>query len=145
MERFLVFCILFLAAVSAEESLNYRDDVDFLRWSSMHLEAGRDLATIYPVWKRNAEFVRAQNSLKLPYTVSMNKFGHLVKCKEFFCCCSAAICAASYAPVLQVTKSCKGVCVCFAINELHRSEKADLGFIQSHQLYSMKFSQYQAS
>ena len=50
----------------------------------MHLEAGRDLATIYPVWKRNAEFVRAQNSQKLPYTVSMNKFGHLVKCKEFF-------------------------------------------------------------
>ena len=78
MERFLVLCILFLAAVSAEKSLNYRDDVDFLRWSSMHLEAGRDLATIYPVWKRNAEFVRAQNSLKLPYTVSMNKFGHLV-------------------------------------------------------------------
>ena len=84
MERFLVLCILFLAAVSAEEGLNYRDDVDFLRWSSMHLEAGRDLATIYPVWKRNAEFVRAQNSLKLPYTVAMNKFGHLVKYKEFF-------------------------------------------------------------
>ena len=67
----------------------------------MHLEAGRDLATIYPVWKRNAEFVRTQNSLKLPYTVAMNKFGHLVKHKDNFC--FAAICAASHTPVLQGT------------------------------------------
>ena len=141
MERFLVFCILFLAAVSAEESLNYRDDADFLRWSSMHLEAGRDLATIYPVWKRNAEFVRAQNSQKLPYTVSMNKFGHLVKCKEFFFC-SAAICAASHTPVLQGT--CCKTRIWLAITYI-ALKIADLGVIQSHQLYRMYFSQYQAS
>lgn len=97
MERFLLLCILFLAAVCAEEGLNYRDDVDFMQWSSMHLEAGSDLAKIYPVWKKNAEFVRAQNSLKLPYTVAMNKFGHLVKlCKKIFC--FALICAASHTP-----------------------------------------------
>ena len=131
MERFLVLCILFLAAVSAEESLNFRDDADFLRWSSMHLEAGRDLATIYPVWKRNAEFVRAQNSLKLPYTVSMNKFGHLVKCKEIFFG-SAAICAASHTPVLQGT--CK-TCIWLAITNMSyiALKIADLGVIQSHQ------------
>lgn len=102
MERFLVLCILFLAAVCAEEGLNYRDDVDFMQWSSMHLEAGSDLAKIYPVWKKNAEFVRAQNSLKLSYTVAMNKFGHLVKlCKNIFC--FALICAASHSPFLQRT------------------------------------------
>lgn len=99
MERFLVLCILFLAAVCAEEGLNYRDDVDFMQWSSMHLEAGSDLAKIYPVWKKNAEFVRAQNSLKLPYTVAMNKFGHLVKSNEHFLL--ALICAASHTPFLQ--------------------------------------------
>ena len=128
MERFLVLCILFLAAVSAEESLNYRDDVDFLRWSSMHLEAGRDLATIYPVWKRNAEFVRAQNSLKLPYTVAMNKFGHLVNPRI----------------VRFVLLQPRPRSALRSINYI-ALKKTDLGVIQSHILYGMKFSQYQAS
>ena len=101
MERFLVLCILFLAAVCAEKGLNYRDDVDFMQWSSMHLEAGSDLAKSYPVWKKNAEFVRVQNSLKLSYTVAMNKFVHLVKYKNIFC--FALMCAASHTPFLQET------------------------------------------
>jgi len=74
----LVTCILFLAAVNGGESLSYRDDVEFLQWSSVYIERTKDLAEIYPIWRRNAEFVLEQNSL-VSYTLAMNKFGHLVK------------------------------------------------------------------
>ena len=75
----LATCILLVAAVNGGEGLSYRDDVEFLQWSSVHVEGTKDLAEIYPMWRKNAEFVREQNSL-LSYNLAMNKFGHLVKC-----------------------------------------------------------------
>ena len=104
----------------------------------MHLEAGRDLATIYPVWKRNAEFVRAQNSLKLPYTVSMNKFGHLVNPR-----------IVRFVLLQPRPRSARDLCEVqvYGLRSMNyiALKKADLGVIQSHILYGMKFSQYQAS
>ena len=74
----LATCILLLAALNGGEGLSYRDDIEFLQWSSMYVEDTRGLAEIYPMWRKNAEFVRERSS-SVSYTLAMNKFGHLVK------------------------------------------------------------------
>ena len=73
--------IIFLAVftgVRAGGGLGYAEDVEFLQWSSLYYRGKEGLADIYPVWRRNAEFVREHNSLGLSYSVEMNKFGHMV-------------------------------------------------------------------
>jgi len=43
----LATCILLLAALNGGEGLSYRDDIEFLQWSSMYVEDTRGLADIY--------------------------------------------------------------------------------------------------
>ena len=51
---------------------------EFLQWRNSYHQ-GKDIQwSSYRVWRKNAEFVRKQNSLGLSYTVAMNKFGHMV-------------------------------------------------------------------
>ena len=86
--------ILFLAVftgVWAGESLGYAEDVEFLQWSSLYYRGKEGLEDIYPVWRRNAEFVREHNSLGLSYSVEMNKFGHMVRQRFVQCCSTIAV------------------------------------------------------
>ena len=78
--------IIFLAVftgVWAGEGLGYAEDVEFLQWSSLYYRGKEGLEDIYPVWRKNAEFVREHNSLGLSYSVEMNKFGHMVVIHQF--------------------------------------------------------------
>ena len=60
------------------EGLDYLQDEEFQEWVSQYYGGGENLAEIYPIWRRNADFVKHQNTLGLPYTLSVNKFAHLV-------------------------------------------------------------------
>ena len=59
------------------QSVDYSNDGEFKHWVSQYYN-GDDLEKIYPTWRRNADFVKYHNSLGLSYTVTMNKFTHLV-------------------------------------------------------------------
>lgn len=67
-------------AYGKDFQLNYRQDEAFLTWCAEFLGAESDdyLSKIYPTWKENAEYVQKHNSLGLPYSLSLNKFAHLV-------------------------------------------------------------------
>ena len=60
------------------EGLDYLQDEEFQAWVSQYYGDGENLAEIYPTWRRNADFVKHQNTLGLSYTLSVNKFAHLV-------------------------------------------------------------------
>ena len=62
----------------AGEGLDYLKDEEFQEWISNYYGDGENLAEIYPTWRRNADFVKHQNALGLSYTLSVNKFAHLV-------------------------------------------------------------------
>ena len=72
-------------AQAAAASLSYGEDEEFLRWCAdfYDSEDDNDLARIYPTWRENADYVQRQNSLGLSYTLSLNKFAHLVS--QFRC------------------------------------------------------------
>ena len=72
-------------AQAAGAGVNYREDEDFLRWCAEFYDSedDNDLARIYPTWRENADYVQRQNSLGLSYTLSLNKFAHLVS--QFRC------------------------------------------------------------
>lgn len=85
MHCWLTFSALFASCIchvaqGEESQLNYADDALFLSWCADFCESESDeyLARIYPTWKENAEYVEKQNSLGLPYSLSLNKFAHLV-------------------------------------------------------------------
>ena len=68
-------------AVQVEPSAavqDYQEDVEFQQWVSQYYRDGGSLAEIYPTWRRNADFVKHHNSLGLSYTLTVNKFAHLV-------------------------------------------------------------------
>lgn len=54
------------------------EDARFMKWVSDYKMQDADLSEIYPVWRRNAEFVDYKNSLGLSYSLSLNQFAHLV-------------------------------------------------------------------
>ena len=75
--------LLMLLAVACNtfqegEGLDYLQDEEFRAWVSQYYGDGENLAEIYPTWRRNADFVKHQNTLGLPYALSVNKFAHLV-------------------------------------------------------------------
>lgn len=75
--------VLLLLAVTCSSSqegkgLDYLQDEEFQSWISQYYRGGENLAEIYPTWRRNADFVKHQNTLGLSYTLSVNKFAHLV-------------------------------------------------------------------
>lgn len=74
-----LFILVALCTCVLAAGAEWRSDEEFLQWSSVHLSSGRtDLAAVYPIWRRNAEFVRQQNDAGLSYTLSLNKFAHMV-------------------------------------------------------------------
>lgn len=75
----LALCICSVA-YGKEFQLNYHQDEAFLSWCAEFLDSESDdyLSKIYPAWKENAEYVQKHNSLGLPYSLSLNKFAHLV-------------------------------------------------------------------
>ena len=56
----------------------YLKDDEFLAWVNQYNRGGDDLEEIYPIWRRNADFVNEHNSLGYSYTLALNKFAHLV-------------------------------------------------------------------
>ena len=75
--------ILLLLAVACStfqkgEGLGYLQDDEFQTWVSQYYGGSENLAEIYPTWRRNADFVKHHNMLGLSYTLSVNKFAHLV-------------------------------------------------------------------
>ena len=68
------------AAADGDVGFQSQDDEQFLRWcSEFYPELGADeMARIYPTWRENADYVRKTNSLRLSYTLTTNKFTHLV-------------------------------------------------------------------
>ena len=60
------------------EGLDYLQDDEFIEWVSKYYKDGENLAEVYPTWRSNADFVKHHNSLGLTYTLSVNKFAHLV-------------------------------------------------------------------
>ena len=56
------------------------DQLDFKQWSSVYLPdaAQKELDAIYPTWKKNAELVSAHNQQNSQFTMTLNKFAHLV-------------------------------------------------------------------
>jgi hypothetical protein len=78
----LCICLRLSAQLQGDDSrLNYRQDESFLSWCAefCELESDEYLSRIYPTWKQNADYVAEQNSLGLPYSLTLNKFAHLVK------------------------------------------------------------------
>jgi len=73
-------------AQAASTNLSYREDEEFLRWCTEFYDSedDNDLARIYPTWRENADYVQRQNSLGLSYTLSLNKFAHLVSNQSVF-------------------------------------------------------------
>ena len=75
--------LLLLLAVACStfqkgEGLDYLQDDEFQAWVSQYYGGSENLAEIYPTWRRNADFVKHHNMLGLSYTLSVNKFAHLV-------------------------------------------------------------------
>ena len=56
------------------------DQPDFKQWSSLYLpDATQDeLDAIYSTWKKNAELVFAHNQQNTQFSMTLNKFAHLV-------------------------------------------------------------------
>ena len=54
---------------------------DFKQWSSVYLPDAtqNELDAIYPTWKKNAELVSAHNQQNSQFTMTLNKFAHLVR------------------------------------------------------------------
>ena len=77
-----VLLVLFTyhAAQGTDSSLSYRDDEHFLSWCSEFCESEEDgyRARIYPTWRENADYVQKHNALGLSYSLSLNRFAHLV-------------------------------------------------------------------
>ena len=63
---------------AAESPKDFLSDEEFQLWVSEHYDGRIDLEEVYPTWRKNADFVKQHNSLQLSYSLSMNKFGHLV-------------------------------------------------------------------
>ena len=62
---------------------DYVKDEEFHQWVSKFYKDGENLAEVYPIWRRNADFVKHHNSLQgLSYTVSLNQYAHLVNYKH---------------------------------------------------------------
>lgn len=76
----IVLLLLAVACSSSQEGegLDYLQDEEFQSWISQYYRGGENLAEIYPTWRRNADFVKHQNTLGLSYILSVNKFAHLV-------------------------------------------------------------------
>ena len=57
------------------------DQLDFKQWSSVYLpDATQErLDAIYPTWKKNAELVSEHNQENSQFTMTFNKFAHLVR------------------------------------------------------------------
>ena len=72
--------VLCIAQGDSTVRLNYNQDETFLQWCAEFCESQTEeyLTRIYPVWKKNADYIEEQNSLGLSYTLSLNKFAHLV-------------------------------------------------------------------
>ena len=66
------------AIIGASQPKDYLRDEEFQLWVSQHYDGRSDLDDIYPTWRKNADFVKHQNSLHLSYSLSVNKFAHLV-------------------------------------------------------------------
>ena len=81
-----VVTLLYIAAfVVAAHSLDYQNDSEFMLWLEKYHNVGNDTAKIYPSWRENADFVQQHNAEGHSYTVSLNKFAHLVSA-VFMCC-----------------------------------------------------------
>ena len=65
---------------AADGDAGFQDDEEFLRWcSEFYPELGAgEMTRIYPTWRENANYVRKTNLLRLSYTLTTNKFTHLV-------------------------------------------------------------------
>ena len=61
--------------------LEYLHDWEFHMWLYEYYKGdSSSYAEIYPMWKKNAEFVKEHNSLgQLSYKLSLNKFARLVR------------------------------------------------------------------
>ena len=65
---------------------------DFKQWSSVYLPDAtqNELDAIYPTWKKNAELVSAHNKQNSQFTMTLNKFAHLVSiCDQTTSLCKA--------------------------------------------------------
>lgn len=92
MEKLVILFVLVTVAFSNVQSLNhdqhvheedtqeYLHDREFHMWIYEYYEGGKEhWGEMYPMWKKNAEFVKEHNSLgHLSYKLSLNKFAHLV-------------------------------------------------------------------
>ena len=82
-----VICLLLAVVCSTfqeGEGPDHLQDGEFLEWVSQYHGDGDNLAQIYPTWRRNADFVKHQNTLGLSYTLSVNKFAHLVSVDDTY-------------------------------------------------------------
>ena len=66
------------AFAAAAHGLDYQNDHEFMHWLSRYHDIRSDPGKIYPSWKKNAEFVKQHNAEGHSYTLSLNKFAHLV-------------------------------------------------------------------
>lgn len=66
-----------ICSIEAAQS-DYLKDEEFQQWVFQYY-TGDNLEEIYPTWRRNADFVKYQNSLGLSYSLGLNKFAHLVR------------------------------------------------------------------
>ena len=66
------------AFAAAAYGLDYQNDHEFMHWLSRYHDIRSDPSKIYPSWKKNAEFVKQHNAEGHSYTLSLNKFAHLV-------------------------------------------------------------------
>ena len=73
----LIFCVV---ALADDSPLDYAKDAAFQSWCMQFCEKTNPdyLSRIYPTWRRNADYVAQQNRLELSYSVSLNRFAHLV-------------------------------------------------------------------
>ena len=84
----IVLLLLAVACSSSQEGerLDYLLDEEFQSWISQYSRDDENLAEIYPTWRRNADFVKHQSTLGLSYTLSVNKFAHLVSLGSCIIC-----------------------------------------------------------
>ena len=77
-----VLALLLLSLSSSigakEYSKDFLSDKEFQAWVSRHYDGRIDLEEVYPTWRKNADFVKQHNSLQSSYSLSVNKFAHLV-------------------------------------------------------------------
>ena len=78
-----LFCVS-ISCIGAVSSLDYTQDESFKRWCAEFCESENEeyLAHIYPTWRKNADYTEKQNRLGLPYSLSLNRFAHLVSYQE---------------------------------------------------------------